>query len=284
MKAPTTVKEGRRFLGMCRFYRKHVPSFAKIAAPLTNLTRTRTTLNWTEESQQAFEQLKACLMDAPVLVKAQVDQLFILTTDASNRHVGEVLSQIQLDGSNQPTGYFSKKLNLCETCYSAMDKEALAVMLTCRNFHHYLLGTRFTVITDHQLLTSIFKRKTKSPRMNRWLLEMREYNCESKYSKGRDNFVANHLSRPVRIIVRPPEVFWLGSDKPEFMSKQREETVWGELITYLQGGRIPSKRLPKATLDQFALVEELLYFMREKTDGSLHYSYIVPRGLTGQAI
>ncbi len=68
------------------------------------------------------------------------------------------------------------------------------------------------------------------------------------------------------------------------MSKTREETVWGELITYLQGGRIPSKRLLKATLDQFALIEELLYFVREKTDDSLHYSLIVPRGLTRQAI
>ncbi len=94
---------------MCGFFRKHVSSFAKIAALLTNLTRT--TFNWTEESQQAFEQLKACLMDAPVLVKAQVDQPFILTTDASNSHVGGVLSQIQPDGSNKPTGYFTKKLN-----------------------------------------------------------------------------------------------------------------------------------------------------------------------------
>ncbi len=109
-------------------------------------------------------------MDAPVLVKAQVHQLFILTTDASDSHVGGVLSQIQPDGSNQPTGYFSKKLNPCETRYSATNKEALAVVLACRNFHHYLWGTRFTVITDHQPLTSVFKRKTKSPCMKRWLL------------------------------------------------------------------------------------------------------------------
>ncbi len=119
---------------------------------MTNLTRARTIFSWTEESQQAFEQLKACLTDAPVLVKAQVDQPFILTTDASNSHVGGVFSQIQTDGSNQPTGYFSKNLNPCETRYSATDKEALAVMLACCNFHHYLWGTRFTVITDLQPL------------------------------------------------------------------------------------------------------------------------------------
>ncbi len=140
MKAPTTIKEVRRYVGMCGFYRKHATSFAKIAARFINLTRARTTFSWTEESQQAFEQLKACLMDSPVLVKAQVDQPFILTTDASNNHVGGVLSQIKPDGSNQPNGYFSKKLNPCETCYSAEDKEALAVVLACSNFHHYILA------------------------------------------------------------------------------------------------------------------------------------------------
>ncbi len=42
MKAPTNAKGVRRFLGMCGFYRKHIPSSAKIAAPLTNLTRKNT--------------------------------------------------------------------------------------------------------------------------------------------------------------------------------------------------------------------------------------------------
>ncbi len=111
MKAPTTVKEVRRFLGMCGFYRKHISSFAKIAAPLANLLRTNTTFKWMEQSQQSFEQLKACLMNTPILVKTQVNQPFLLTTDASNTHIGCVLSQIQSDGSSKPMADFSKKLN-----------------------------------------------------------------------------------------------------------------------------------------------------------------------------
>ncbi len=54
MKALTRAKEVRRFLGMCGFYRKHVPSFAKSATPLTNLTKSIITFVWTEECQQAF--------------------------------------------------------------------------------------------------------------------------------------------------------------------------------------------------------------------------------------
>lgn len=284
MKAPTTVKEVRRFLGMCGFYRKHVPSFAKIAAPLTSLTRSRVTFQWTEECEQAFQQLKRCLMDTPILARAQMNEPFLLTTDASNTHVGGVLSQIQPDGTNRPVGYFSKKLNSCETRYSATDKEALAVVLTCRNFHHYLWGTKFIVITDHQPLTSIFKRKTKSPRMNRWILEMREYSYNVQYVKGKDNCVADHLSRPVRIVVRPPEASWLGLNQEQFKERQREEPVWRELVEYLEGSKIPTKRLPKPTLDQFAQIDGVLYFVKERLDGNLQYNLVIPRTLVAQAM
>ena len=283
-KPPKTVKEVRRFLGMCGFYRRHVPAFAKIATPLTQLTRARTTFHWTESCQRAFETLKDCLVNAPVLVKVQLDQPFILTTDASNTHVGAVLSQPQPDGSNKPVGYFSKKLGSCETRYSATDKEALAIVLACRHFHHYLWGTRFTVVTDHQPLTSVFKRKTKSPRMNRWILEMREYNYEIQYVKGKDNYVADYLSRPVQVVTRDSPQSWLGLNAQQFVERQREDAVWAELVDYLQGGKLPLRKLPKTTLQQFELVEELLYYVREKSDGSLHHSLVVPRSLIVKAV
>ncbi len=111
MKPPTKVKEVRRFLGMAGFYRKRVNNFAKIASPLTNLTRVKERFDWNEQCQTAFETLKQCLANAPVLARVRTDQPFIVTTDASNTHVGGVLSQIQPDGNNKPLGYFSKKLN-----------------------------------------------------------------------------------------------------------------------------------------------------------------------------
>ncbi len=118
--------------------------------------------------------------------------------------------------------------------------------------------------------------------MNRWILEMREYNYDIQYVKGKDNYVADHLSRPVRVINRAPEATWLGLDRETFQARQKEESVWEELTEYLKGGKLPTKRLSKTTLDQFALEDGL--FVREKTDGSLHCSLIVPRSLINSAI
>ncbi len=91
-------------------------------------------------------------------------------------------------------------------------------------------------------------------------------------------------SRPVCIIVRSPEATWLGLDRENFQARQKEESVWEEITEYLKGGKLPTKRLPKTTLNQFALEDGLLYFARKKTDGSLHYSLVVPHSLVNSAI
>ncbi len=76
---------------MTGYYRKHIHNYAKIATPLTNLTRKKQTFKWTDQCQTAFETLKEYLSKAPVLVRAQPHQPFIVTTDASNTHIGGVL-------------------------------------------------------------------------------------------------------------------------------------------------------------------------------------------------
>ncbi len=123
---------------MTGFYRKHIHNYAKIATPLTNLTRKTQTFKWTDQCQTVFEALKEYLSKPPVLVREQPHQPFVVTTDSSNTHVGGVPSQTQNDSETKPLGYFSKKLNSTEGRYFTTDKEASAVELACCHFHHYL--------------------------------------------------------------------------------------------------------------------------------------------------
>lgn len=164
-----------KFLGMCSFYRKHIPQFAKVATLLRNLTRVYGEFNWTDRCQEAFDGLKVRLAQASVSIRVNVDHLFIVISDASTTHVCGVLSQVQPDGKNKTASYFSEKLKSAGCKYSATDNEALAMVLTCCSFHHYLWSTKFIIAKDHQPLTIVCRRKTKSPRMNRWILKMREY-------------------------------------------------------------------------------------------------------------
>ncbi len=76
-------------------------------------------------------------------------------------------------------------------------------------------------MTDHQLLVTIFKKKTKSPTMNRWVLEIREYNYYINYMKGTKNVVADTLSRPILLIEANHEGTWLGKSMEEMRNLQR---------------------------------------------------------------
>ena len=64
---PTTPKQVRAFLGLVRYYRKFIKGFAKIAKPLTLLTRQQVKFDWTTTHHAAFLQLKEAIAQVPIL-------------------------------------------------------------------------------------------------------------------------------------------------------------------------------------------------------------------------
>ncbi len=93
---PTTRKELMRFLGMADYYRKFCQNFADIACPLTNLLSKKATFVWSEHCQKAFDQVKAVLTHASVLMAPDFDKPFKLVIDASDIGVGSVLYGLYL--------------------------------------------------------------------------------------------------------------------------------------------------------------------------------------------
>ncbi len=92
--------------------------------------------------------MKAALTSEPVLRAPDFNCPFLLQTDASDTGVGAVLSQVQ-DGEEHPVVYISRKLSTTEQRYAAVEKEALAVKWAVLELKYYLLGRKFTLVTDH---------------------------------------------------------------------------------------------------------------------------------------
>src|SRR2546425_823602 len=92
---PQNVHEVRSFLGLASYYRRFVPAFGQIAAPLHALTGKHARFLWTEECEVAFEVLKDRLVSSPVLAMPRDTGEYRLHTDASNYAIGAVLSQVQ---------------------------------------------------------------------------------------------------------------------------------------------------------------------------------------------
>ncbi|XP_044860022.1 uncharacterized protein LOC123363206 [Mauremys mutica] len=160
---PTTKRQVRQFLGLAGYYRRFIPQFASIAAPLTELLKKNSPrqVRWTAECEVAFQTLKDRLCQEPVLYSPDFDKPFILQTDASKTGVGAVLSQ-DMEGGDHPVIYLSRKLFPRERNYSVIEKEALAVKWACDALRFFLLGAPFTLVTDHAPLQWLMR---STPRM-----------------------------------------------------------------------------------------------------------------------
>ena len=111
---PKSVTDIRSFLGLCGFYERFVKDYSSIAAPLTNLQQTNVDWHWDTPEQNAFEELKKRLLQAPVLIHPDMSKPFVLHSDASDVGIGAVLSQLNEDVHTCLIACHSKNLNQAE--------------------------------------------------------------------------------------------------------------------------------------------------------------------------
>ena len=193
---PTTKKQVRSFLGLVGYYRDHIPAFAEISAPLTDLLKKGKAehIQWSEAQERSYSLLKEYLLQEPVLKLPDLSKPFVLRTDASGVGVAAVLLQ-ENDGKLYPVGYASKKLNLTEARYPIIEKECLAVVWGIKRFKLYLAGRRFTLQTDHKPLKYLKDASYQNDRVFWWAVAVQEYSFRVEDIQGRENIGADFLSR-----------------------------------------------------------------------------------------
>ena len=191
---PLNVEHVRSFLGLAGYYRRFIPNFATIAAPLVALTKKATKFTWQDSQRHAFQTLKASLCNAPILAYPQLDQPFIVQTDASDLGLGAVLTQRDKSGNERVISYASRALSEREKAFSATEKEALAVVFALEQFRVYLLGVHFLLVTDHSALQWLHSIEPKG-RIARWVMQLQEYSFTVRHKPGKLHSNADSLSR-----------------------------------------------------------------------------------------
>lgn len=211
------------FYGLASYYRRFIPGFASIAAPLTDLLRKDTDFVWGEAQDKAARTLILHLTSSPVLALPDFDKQFFLTADASQTAVGVVLSQKENEGNKHHIiACYSHRFGKTELKYPVREKELYAVWWGVKKCRHYLYGQHFTIHTDHQSLMYLEKSfgADDNDRVTRWLRWLQKYNYTIKYIKGVTNVVADALSRrPEEPSLCSPTV--LICENSRFLSKLR---------------------------------------------------------------
>ena len=240
---PNTKKQLQTFLGLAGYYRRYIPGFSSIAVPLYDLLRTGAEWQWGALQESAFSQLRVFLTEEPVvLALPKSDQEFELFTDASDVGLGAVLSQ-----NGQVVEYASRRLNPAEQNYSVTERELLAMVWAIEKWRKYLFGKCFLLSTDHRPLTFLKTLKEPRGRIARWISRIQEYEFRLKHTPGKDNCVADALSRlysmspttPLEHETLPdtmnPVCALLFYDDPDVLaSEQRKDLEIGPVIDALQ--------------------------------------------------
>ena len=206
MSASGHLHQSEVFVGLVGHYRCFIKGFAKIAAPLYDLTsgdnkdKKLEHVDLSPEALKAFDHLKATCLQAPILAFLDFNRPFLLETDASGKGLGAVLSQKQVDGRYHPITYASCVMNKTEQRYYSNKQEFLTLKwVVTEQFHKYLSPygknrNEFVVCNDNNLLTYIFSSANLDAAGQRWVAHLNSYNFSLEYQKGKDNTMDNFLS------------------------------------------------------------------------------------------
>jgi len=270
--APTNKTELRAFLGLTNYYRDLIPHYSHIATPLTALTGKYTHFHWSTDCDTAFTQLKAALVNPPVLRHADFQQPFTLHTDASSLAIGGVLTQATEMHSEHPIRYMSRKLSTTQRKYAVGELECLSVIVCIRECKSYLAGTHFTLVTDHQPLLALLTRPSEhaSARLTRWALELQQYDFTIRHRIGKYHVVPDAMSRsPVA------QVFTTSATESlhyNILQQQHEDLH----LSYVHDVLAGSLHDPPNTPEQIYLSKRLQHL--SVRDGTLVFHRTTPQG------
>lgn len=191
---PTDADSARRFVAFCNYYRRFIPNFAYYSSYITHLTKKKVKYFWSDNCEKAFQYLKRALTAKPILKYPDFNKPFCITTDASKIACGAVLSQ-DYDGVQLPVSFASRAFTKGERNKSTPLQELTAIHWALKHFRPYIFGTKFLVRSDHRPLIYLYSMKDPSSKLMRIRLELEEYDFEIQHIRGKENVIADALSR-----------------------------------------------------------------------------------------
>jgi hypothetical protein len=193
MRLPARIKDVLKLAGLLAALSRFISRLAERAMSFFKLLQKSGPFSWTEEAEQAFQELKQHLVFLPILVAPEPGEPLYLYIAAAMEAVSMVLvveraaqEDQELEGSGPATGvrtiqkpvyYVSEVLHEAKTRYLETHKLLYTVLVASRKLHHYFKAHRVVVVTSFPLRT-ILHNSNATGNIAKWAAELAEFQLD----------------------------------------------------------------------------------------------------------
>ena len=196
---PKNITGVRAFHGLTQGFSDFTHELSLIDKPIRECLSTKNAFHWGPDQAEAMQKIKDLLTSDLVLKNFNPALETQLITDASRVGIGFLLRQREAYGKWRLVQCGSRALNGPESRYAVCEIEALGIMHAIQKCRHYLLGMmHFEVLTDHKSLKGVFEKDlaaVENVRLRRCLEKLQEFSFHISYIEGKNNKIADTLSR-----------------------------------------------------------------------------------------
>ncbi|KAL0303534.1 UNVERIFIED_CONTAM: Gag-Pol polyprotein [Sesamum radiatum] len=189
LRSPRTLNEMQKLTGKITSLSRFISRSADRSLLFFKALGKAKEFKWTEECEQALNELKKYLATPPLLANPKLGEVLFLYLAVSESAVSSVLVREQ-EKSQSPVYYVSRMLQGAEKRYTQIEKLALALVVTARKLRPYFQSHKVIVLTNHPL-RHIMTKPDASGRLVKWAVELGEYDIEYQ---GRTSIKAQALA------------------------------------------------------------------------------------------
>lgn len=189
---PSDIADLRRFLGFSNFYRRFIPAFSQVVAPLTDLTNATADVKGGLQkslAQESFKLLRTLFAESPFLLHFDFHRRRVIQVDSSGYAFSGILLQYSDAGKLKPVAYYSKKLSPAEKNWQVHDQELGAIIACFQEWRAWLLGSEepVAVLSDHANLRYFMTAQDLTPRQARWASFLGQFHFDILHTPGKLN-------------------------------------------------------------------------------------------------
>ena len=171
---PRSRKEVQQLTGRLASLGRFISRFTDRLKPFFATLRGANRIEWDEECDRAFTQIKHSLAEPPILASSEAGETLFVYLEVSDTAVSVALFKESEDGKQRLVFFVSKSLADVETRDSHLEQATLALCIAAKKLRPYFQAHPIVVLTDRPLRSTIHKPDL-SRRMARWEIELSKY-------------------------------------------------------------------------------------------------------------